>query len=117
MTVPEYRPYGGYFGYYPSPEPHKAGNDSSNTTRTLLATADEVIAAQRDEIRMLDEALGESWSLIRELRAQVEAQGEQIKTQQEYADGLVERQTREYELERSLASAPNGASRGERRAS
>ena len=117
LDVPEYRPYGGYFGYYPAPEPEKAGNDSSNTARTLLATADATIAAQRDEIGVLDEALGESWSLIRELRKQIDAQGEQIQALQEYADGLVERQTREYELERSLAGAPNGAPRGERRAS
>lgn len=96
--IPEYRPYGGYFGFYPEPEPEKArgaqaGKDPSTTTHHLLALADEIIAAQRDETRLLDDALSESWTLIRELRAQLAAQSEQIAALTEYADALVASQS------------------------
>lgn len=86
--IPEYRPPQAY----PEPEPENAGQPSE-AHHKLLAAADAIIESQRDENRILSEALDEAWWLIR-------AQKEQVATLTEYADWQVERQTREYELRR-----------------
>lgn len=38
--------------------------------RKLLAVADQYIAAEREKANVMEEALGEAWSLIRQLRAE-----------------------------------------------
>ena len=60
----------------------------SNPARKLLAVADETISAERERANVMEEALGESWSLIRELRAQLAAKDECIATLEEYAGDL-----------------------------
>lgn len=88
MTIPEYYPPSGESGAWPAPEPHKAGNDPTHTTHQLLAVADARFEAKAEEVRILDEALAESWSLIRELRATIAAKDECIVRLEEYAGGL-----------------------------
>lgn len=102
MTIPEYRA-DGASRIYPMPEPHKAGKDMSECRQTILAAALEMCEAEREKADIYCEALTEAWVLIGELRKQVEDQSEQIQALREYADGLVERQTREYELASACA--------------
>lgn len=90
IAIPEYRPPRGFEGCYPEPEPEETGRDSSEVTRTLLAASEERWRAERrvreDEKQVLDEALVEAWTLIRELRGQVDVQSEQIAALTEYAE-------------------------------
>lgn len=86
VSVPEYRPYGPHI--YPLPEPERAGKDAQHVSRELLRVTDEIIAAKKDEVRILDDALVEAWAVIRELRQSIDAKDERYVALEEYAAGM-----------------------------